>query len=282
MASGPITSWQIDGETVETVTDFIFLGSKLTADGDCHHEIKRRLLLGRKAMTNLDRILKTRDIANKGLSSQSYGFSSSHVWMWQTIKKAECQKIDAFELCYWRRQLRVPWTARRSNQWILKEINPDWKDWCCGEAPILWPPDEKRPWKRPRCWERLKAGGEGDDRGWDGWMASPTRRTWVWVNSRSWRWTGRPGVLQSMGSQIDKTEQQAWTEWHFKESLLLIHSWMASWYHSDSKGTKNGRFFLKKNLYLFTYIGLQQVFVAAWDIWILTEACPLFITAHRI
>ena len=81
MASGPITSWQIDGETVETVTDFIFLGSKLTADGDCHHEIKRRLLLGRKAMTNLDRILKTRDIANKGLSSQSYGFSSSHVWM---------------------------------------------------------------------------------------------------------------------------------------------------------------------------------------------------------
>ena len=81
MASGPITSWQIDGETVETVTDFIFLGSKLTADGDCHHEIKRRLLLGRKAMTNLDRILKTRDIANKGPSSQSYGFSSSHVWM---------------------------------------------------------------------------------------------------------------------------------------------------------------------------------------------------------
>ena len=127
MASGPITSWQIDGETVETVADFIFLGSKITADGDCSHEIKRRLLLGRKVMTNLDSMLKSRDIT---LSTKvrlveamvfpvvMYGCES---W---TIKKAECQIIDAFELWCWRRLLRVPWTARRSNQSILKEMSP--------------------------------------------------------------------------------------------------------------------------------------------------------------
>ena len=99
MVSGPITSWEIDGETVETVSDFIFLGSKITADGDCSHKIKRRLLLGRKVMTNLDSILKSRVIshyfANRGPSSQGYGFSSGHVW---TVKKAECRRIDAFEL----------------------------------------------------------------------------------------------------------------------------------------------------------------------------------------
>ena len=119
MASGPITSWQIDGEKMETVRDFIFGGSKITADGDYSHEIKRHLLLGRKAMTNLDSLLKSRRhyFASKGPSSQSYGFSSSHVWCesW-TIKKDEHQRIDAFELWCWRRLLRVPWTARRSNQ----------------------------------------------------------------------------------------------------------------------------------------------------------------------
>ena len=123
MAAGPITSWQRDGKTMETVTDFIFLGSKITADGDCSHEIKRCLLLRRKAMTSLDSIFKKQrhHFADKGLSSQSYGFSSSHVW---TIRKAECQRIDAFELWCWRRLLRVPWTERRSNQSILKEISP--------------------------------------------------------------------------------------------------------------------------------------------------------------
>ena len=127
MASGPITSWEIDGETVETVSDFIFLGSKTTADGDCSHEIKRHLLLGRKVMTNLDSILKSRDIT---LSTKvclvkatvfpvvMYGCES---W---TLKKVEHQRIDAFELWCWRRLLRVPWTARRSNQSILKEISP--------------------------------------------------------------------------------------------------------------------------------------------------------------
>ena len=109
------------------MTDFIFLGSKITADGDCSHEIKRRLLLGRKAMTNLDSILKNRDITllKKGPSSQNYGFYSNHVWMWElSIKKAEWWRIDTFELWCWRRLLRVPWTARRSNQSILKEISP--------------------------------------------------------------------------------------------------------------------------------------------------------------
>ena len=127
LASGPITSWQKDGETVETVADFIFLGSKITADGDCSHEIKRRLLLGRKVMTNLDSILESRDIS---LSTKvhlvkamvfpvvMYGCES---WI---VKKAECRRINAFELWYWRRLLRVPWTARRSNQSILKEISP--------------------------------------------------------------------------------------------------------------------------------------------------------------
>ena len=117
MAFGPITSQQIDGETVETVSDFIFLGSKITADGDCSHEIKRRLLLGRKVMTDLDSILKSRDyFANKGLSSQGYGFPvvmyGCESW---TIKKAEHRRINAFEMWCWSRFLRVPWTARRSN-----------------------------------------------------------------------------------------------------------------------------------------------------------------------
>ena len=126
MASGPITSWQIVGKTVETVSDFIILGSKITADGDCSHDIKRRLLLGRKVMTNLDSILKGRDITLPTkvhlvkamvFPVVMYGCES---W---TVRKAECQIIDAFELWCWRRHLRVPWTARRSNQSILKEIS---------------------------------------------------------------------------------------------------------------------------------------------------------------
>ena len=127
MASGPITSWEIDGGTVETVSDFIFWGSKITADGDCSHEIKRRLLLGRKVMTILDRILKSRDITLP-IKVRLVKAMVSPVVMcgcesW-TMKKAECRRIDAFELWCWRRFLRVPWTARRSNQSILKEISP--------------------------------------------------------------------------------------------------------------------------------------------------------------
>ena len=146
MVSGPITSWQIDGETMDTVTDFIFLGSKITADGDCNHGIKRHLLLGRKTMTNLDTILKSRDVT---LSTKvrivtavifpvvMYGCES---W---TIKKAECQRIDVLEL--WRRRWRVPWTARRSNQSNLKEIHPEYslEGLNGAETPIFWPPNMK-------------------------------------------------------------------------------------------------------------------------------------------
>ena len=129
MASDPITSWRIDGETMETVTDFNFLGSKITAHGDCSHEIKRHLLLGRKVMTNLDSIFKSKDITLPTkvhlvkamvFSVVMYGCES---W---TIKKAEHRRIDAFELWCWRRLLRIPWTARKSNQSILKEISPEY------------------------------------------------------------------------------------------------------------------------------------------------------------
>ena len=129
MASGPITSWQIDGETVETVTDFILGGCKVTADGDCSHEIKRRLLLGRKVMTNLDSILKSRDIALptkvRLVKAMVFPVVMFGCESW-TIKKAERGRTDAFELWCWRRLLRVPWTARRSNQSILKEISPEY------------------------------------------------------------------------------------------------------------------------------------------------------------
>ena len=147
VASGPITSWEIDG-TMETVTDFILLGSKITVDGESSHEIKRHLLLGRKAMTNLVSILKSRDITLPTkvhlvkamvFSVVMYGCES---W---TIKKAEHQRIDALELWCWRRLFRIPWTARRPNQSVLKEINPEFigRTDAEAEAPILWPPDGK-------------------------------------------------------------------------------------------------------------------------------------------
>ena len=158
--------------------------------------------------------------ANKGLCGQSYAFPvvryGGESWI---IKKAEHWRIDAFELWCWRRLLRVPRTARRSNQSILKEISPG----CSLEGLMLKLKLEyfghlmrrvthlKRPW----FWERLRAGGEGDNRGWDGWMASPIQWTWVWVSSRSWWWTGRPGVLQSMGLQRvghDWATELNWTE----------------------------------------------------------------------
>ena len=208
MTSGPITSWQIDGEAMETVTDFNLGGSKITADGDCSHEIKRHLLLGRKAMTNLESILKSRDntlltnvyLVKAMVFPVMYGCES---W---TIKKAEHGRIDAFELWCWRRLLRVPWTERRSNQSILKKINPEYslrglmlklKLQYFGH--LMWRADSFE--KTLRCWERLKAGGEEDNTGWDGWMASPTQWIWVWASSESWWWTGKPGVLWSMGLQ---------------------------------------------------------------------------------
>ena len=129
LASSAITSWQIDGETIKTLTDFIFLGCKITANGDCSHELKRRLLLGRKTMTNVDSILRSRDITLPTkvhlVKAMIFLVVMDGCESW-TIKKVECQRIDAFELWCWRRLLRVPWTARRSNQSILKEISPEY------------------------------------------------------------------------------------------------------------------------------------------------------------
>ena len=166
MASGPITSWQTKGQTMETVSDFIFLGSKITADGDCSHEIKRHLLPGRKVMTNLDSKLKSRDITwptkvclvkAMVFSVAMYGRES---W---AIKKAESWRIDAFELWCWRRLLRVPWTARRSNQSIL-EKNQSWifigRTDAEAETPVRWPPDMKN-------WFTRKDPNAGKDWRWE-------------------------------------------------------------------------------------------------------------------
>ena len=142
MASGPITSWEIDGETMETVADFIFRGSKITADGDCSHEIKRCLLLGRKVITNLHSITKSRDITFPTkvhlVKAMVFLIVTCGCESW-IIKKAECQRIDAFELWCWRRLLRVPWTARRSNQSILKETSPEYSLEGLMLKLILWP-----------------------------------------------------------------------------------------------------------------------------------------------
>ena len=186
----------------------LFGVSRITADGDRSHEIKRCLLLGRKVMTNLDSILKRRDttlptkfhlVKAMVFPVVMYGCES------RTIKKAECWGIDAFEPWCWRNVLRVPWIARRSNQPILKKISPEYSleglIWSQNSNILATWWEELTHWKRPRCWERLKAGGERDDRGWDGWIASSTQWTWAWVNSRSWWWTGSPGMLQSMGWQ---------------------------------------------------------------------------------
>ena len=171
------------------MSDFTFLGSKITADGDCSHEIKRRLLLGRKVTTNLDGILKSRDITLptkvRLVKAMVFPVVMYGCENW-TIMKAECQRIDAFELWCWRRLLRVPWTVRRSNQSFLKEISPE----CSLEGLMLklklqqfwvlatWC-EELTHLEKPWCWERLRAGGEGHDSGCDGWIASLTRWTWV-------------------------------------------------------------------------------------------------------
>ena len=168
--------------------------------------------------------------ANKGPSSQGYGFSSSHVWMWQLDHKEGWVPKN---WCFWtvvleKGLLRVPWTARRSNQSILKEIRMiiHWKDWCWSwnsNTLAIWC-EELTHLKRPWSWERLRAGGEGDNRGWDGWMASLSRWMWVWVDSRSWWWTGKPGVLQSMQQQRvghDWTTDLNWYDYVVKYSFML-------------------------------------------------------------
>ena len=204
MASGPSTSWQIDGETVETLANLILRGSKITADGDCSHEIKRCLLPGRKIMTNLDGILKSRDITlpTKGCLVKAmvspvvmYGCEN---W---TIKKAEHWRIDAFELWNWRRLLRVPWTAKRSNQSILREISPE----CSLEGLMLklklqyfghlmQRTDSLEKTLIPRKIEGRRRRGQQRMRWLDGITDSMD-------TSLNWWWTGRPGLLQSTGSQ---------------------------------------------------------------------------------
>ena len=183
-------------------------GSKITADGDCSHEIKRRFLLGRKAMSNLDSILKSRDITLLTkvhlvkavvFPVVMYGCES---W---TIKNAEHEELMLLNCGvgedYWESLgLQGDPTSPSYRRSVL---GVHWKDWCWSwnsNTLATWL-EELTHWKRPWCWEGLGAGGEGDDRGWDGWMASLTRCTWVWVSSVSWWWTGRPGVLQFMGSQ---------------------------------------------------------------------------------
>ena len=209
MASGPITLWEIDGETV---SDFIFLGSKITADGDCSHEIKRCLFLGKKVMSNLDSILKIKNITLPTkfhlvkaviFPVVMYGYEN---W---TTKKAECLRIDDFELWCWRRLLRVPWTARRSNQFILKEISPEYsldglilKLVLQYVGYLMW---------RANSFEKTLMLGKIEGRR----RREQQRMRWldVWVNSRSWWWTGRPGVLHSMGhKESDMTAQLNWTE----------------------------------------------------------------------
>ena len=168
-------------------------------------EIKRRLLLGRKVMTNLGSILKSRDITLSTnvhlVKAMVFPVVMYGCERW-TIKKAEHWRIDAFELWCWRRLLRVPWTARRSNQSILKEISSEYSlEGLMLKLKLQYfghLMQKLTHWKRPWWWERSRVGGEGDDGGWDGWMASPTHWRWVRVNSWSWWWTGRPGVLQSM------------------------------------------------------------------------------------
>ena len=187
-------------------------------------KIKRCLLLGRKVMTNLDSIFKSRDITLPTkvhlVKAMVFPLVIYGCEGW-TVKKAEHWKIDAFELWCWIRLLRVPWTARRSNQSILKEISPE----CSLEGLMLtlnlqyfghlmWRADSLEKTLRSK---RLRAGGEGDDRGWDGWMASSTRPTWIWVDSGSWWWTGRPDVVWFMGSQRvghDWATELNWAEYN--------------------------------------------------------------------
>ena len=213
MASSPLTSQQIDEETTETVTDFIFLGSKITADGDCNHETKRCLLFGRKNMTNLDSILKSRDVTlpTKVCLYQSCGFSSSHVSMWNLNHKEGWQLKNWYFWTGWRIPSKTPWTAGRSNQSILQETNSEYsleglmlklKRKCFGHLMR-----RVTHWKRSWCWERLKAGGEAENRWWGGWMALLTQWTWIWASSgRCWR-TGKPGEVRGVA------KSQTWLNW---------------------------------------------------------------------
>ena len=221
-----------------TVTDFIFLGSKITADCDYSHEIRGHLSLGRKAMTNLNSILKSRDITLptkvRLVKAMVFPVVMYGCESW-TVKKAERRRVDAFELWCWRSLLRVPWTARRANQLIVKEISLEYSlkglmlvlklqyfGHLMRRAGSL-----ERNW----CWKRLKAGGEGNDRGWDGWMASRIQWTWVWANSRRW-WTGKPGVLYVVHGVA---KSQTWLSDWITTANVVFAFWFVSYKPSKEK-----------------------------------------------
>ena len=232
MASDPITSWQIDGEIMETVSDFILGGSEITADGDFSHEIKRYLLLGRKVLTNLDSIFKSRDITlptNVCLVKAMvfpvvmYGCES---W---TVKKAERWRIDAFELWCWRRLLRVPWTAGRSTQSILMEISPGYSlEGLMLKLKLQYFGYLMRRVDSLEKTLMLEGIGGRRRRGRQKMRcldASPTRWTWVWVDPGSWWWTGRPGVLWFMGLQRVRHDWATKLNWTHSNTL----AWRISW-----------------------------------------------------
>ena len=208
----PIISWEIDGETVETVSDY-FLSSKITADGVCSHEIQRCLFLGRKVMTNLDSIFKSQQ---RSIWSRLWFFQWScmdvRVGLWRKLstKKLMILNCGVGEDSWESLGLQGDPTSPSSRRSVL---GVHWKDWCWiwNSNTLATSCEELTHWKRPWCWEGFGAVGEGHDRGWDGWMASPTQWTWVWVDSGSWWWTGRPGMLQFMESQ-SRTRLSDWTE----------------------------------------------------------------------
>ena len=200
LASNPITSWQIDGGTMEIVRDFVFWGSKIIADSDCIHEIKTHLLLGRKPMTNLDSTLKSRDVSllTKINRVKAMVFpvviNGCESWTLRSLSAKE----DSWEPL-------EPQGDKSRKSWRKSILNIHWKDWCwswswhSNNLASWW--EELTSYKRPRFWERWKAGAEKDDREQDGWMTSPTQWTWVWARSGRWWRIGKPGVLQSMGLQ---------------------------------------------------------------------------------
>ena len=233
MASGPITSWDIDGETVETVSDFIFLGSKITADGYCSHEIKRCLLLGRKVMTNPDSILKSRDITlpKKVRLVKAMVFPvvmyGLRIGLWRKLsaKKLMLLNCGVGEDSWESLGLQGDPT---SPSWRRKVLGVHWKDrcWSWNSNALATSCERLTHWKRPWCLEGLGAGREGDDRGWDDWMASPTQWAWGWVNSRSLWWTGRPVVLWFIGSQRvghNSVTKLNWTDWYFWNNAMVVN-----------------------------------------------------------
>ena len=228
--SSPITSWQIDRETVETVTAFIFLGSKITADGDCSHEIKRHLLLGRKAVTNIDSILKGRDVTLPTkvclVKAMVFPVVMYGCERW-TIKKVECWRIDAFELWCWRRLLRVPWTARRSSQPILKETDQSWvfigRTDAEAETPVLWPPDAKSwlIWKdldAGKDWRQEEKGITEDEMvGWHPWLIGHEFEQALGIGD------GQGGLAYCCPWDHKESDRTEWLNWakrdHFKEEI---------------------------------------------------------------